>query len=1202
MIQQAGPARIDFSYNDRQAPGNNDLLNLTRPDLIKSIHSEMLTAGADIIETNTFNSTSTAQSEYGMQDLAYELNLAGVRIAREAADSHMKKYPGTDKFVAGILGPTTRTLSMSPDVNDPAARNITFTELAESYSTAIKALVNGGADLLMIETIFDTLNAKAAIFAAHTFFEQSGKEIPLMISGTITDASGRTLSGQTAEAFYHSVAHARPLSVGFNCALGADQLKKYVKAVSDTATCFVSAHPNAGLPNAMGEYDHSPEFMAGIISGFAEDGIINIVGGCCGTTPEHIRAIASAVEGISPRQSREDSHTPVFTGLEPLSLNENSLFINIGERTNVAGSAKFKRLIEQKDYQQALDIARSQVESGAQMIDINMDDAMLEAREEMTHFLKLLASEPEISRVPIVIDSSRWEVIEAGLGCVQGKSIVNSISLKEGEEVFLEHAALLMRYGAAAIIMAFDENGQADNFERKTTICRRAYDLLIERLNFPPENIIFDPNIFAVGTGIAEHANYGIDFIKAVDYIKSELPHAMISGGVSNLSFSFRGNNPLREAIHSVFLYHAIKSGMDMGIVNPAQLTVYDEIPSDLLNRIEDLILNRRPDATERLLDAAEGLVSTSKTITEDLSWRENSVEDRLSHALVKGITKWIDEDAEECRKILGDPVLVIEGPLMAGMNRVGELFGSGKMFLPQVVKSARVMKQAVSWLMPFIEASKKDSGDNGGSTAAGKIVLATVKGDVHDIGKNIVGVVLQCNNYEIIDLGVMVESDNILDTAEREGADIVGLSGLITPSLEEMRNVASMMQKRGMKQPLLIGGATTSKIHTAVKIAPLYDEPVIHVKDASLSVAVVSKFLSNTEKASFSRSIRQEHERQRELFEAKSGNIEYISLKEARQKRFKPEYKPVKPAFTGQRSFPDFPLEKLRDYIDWTFFFYAWEISGKFPQIFEDKDKGTEARKLYDDANLMLDQIIADRSLTANGTLAFQPAASTDDDTIIIYTDDTRSSELFRLPTLRQQRKKEKIPHYYALSDFIAPEGSGINDYIGFFAVTAGHGIEQLTAKYTEAVDDYSAIMAKILADRLAEAFAEAMHEMVRTQLWGYAPEEKLALRELLSVKYDGIRPAPGYPACPAHSEKAVFFPLLDTEKTAGITLTESNMMVPGASVSGYYFSHPESLYYSVGRIMKDQAEDYADRLECSLSEVEKQLAASLAYEPDGE
>ena len=1197
MIQKSGASGDDFNYNGAEAPGNNDLLNLTRPGLIGSIHSEMLDAGADIIETNTFNSTSVAQSEYGMQELAYELNLNGARIARAAADDYMKKTPGREKFVAGILGPTNRTLSMSPDVNDPAARNITFTELAEAYSTAVKGLIDGGADLLMIETVFDTLNAKAAIFAARSFFEQSGTELPLMISGTITDASGRTLSGQTAEAFYHSVRHANPLSVGFNCALGADQLKQHVKAVSDVSTVFVSAHPNAGLPNAMGEYDHSPEYMAGIISGFAADGLINIVGGCCGTTPEHIRAIAAAVAGMKPRVPTAESHTAVFTGLEPLTITDDSLFINIGERTNVAGSAKFKRLIEEENYSEAIEIARQQVENGAQMIDVNMDDAMLDSKKEMANFLNLVSSEPDICRVPAVIDSSDWDVIEAGLQCVQGKSIVNSISLKEGEEVFLENARKVMRYGAAAIIMAFDEEGQADSYERKVSICERAYKLLTEKLSFPPENIIFDPNIFAVGTGIEEHNSYGLDFIRAAAYIRENLPHAMVSGGVSNLSFSFRGNNPLRESMHSVFLYHAIKAGMTMGIVNPGQLTVYDEIEPELLELVEDLILNRRADATERLLDAASEFSSAEKEEDDRHKWREQPVEERLSHSLVKGIPGWIEEDVEECRLKLDDPVKVIEGPLMNGMNHVGELFGSGKMFLPQVVKSARVMKQAVGYLLPFIEANK-----SGGVKSAGKIILATVKGDVHDIGKNIVGVVLQCNNYEIIDLGVMVPAEVILDTAEREEADIIGLSGLITPSLEQMRLTAAEMEKRGMKLPLLIGGATTSKIHTALKIAPAYSGTTVHVKDASLSVGTVSKLFSPAERKNFAAGVEAEHERQRDLYNSKSGAIEYIPLTEAREKRFRPDFtshRPVKPSFTGAKSFKDFPLAELREYIDWSYFFYAWEMQGRYPEILDDSEKGAEARKLFDDAQEMLDIIVSTGKLTANGVLAFQPAASTGDDSIIVYADDSRAAELLRIPTLRQQRKKEKTPHYYALSDFIAPEDAGVDDYIGFFAVTAGLGAEALAAEYTAAGDDYSAIMVKVLADRLAEAFAERLHEMVRTELWGHAPDENLGLPDLLAVNYEGIRPAPGYPPCPVHHDKAVYFGLLDAEKNAGISLTESHMMVPAASVSGYIFSHPESCYYSVGRILCDQAEDYARRAGIGITEAETRLAPVLAYEP---
>ena len=1175
--------------------GNNDILSLTSPGVIRNIHLSMLEAGADIIETNTFNSTSISQEDYRTESLVYELNYYSAVLAREAVD----RFAGSGKrYIAGVLGPTSRTLSMSPDVNNPAYRSVSYDELAGTYREAAKGLVDGGADLILIETVFDTLNAKAAVFAVLGLEEELGIEIPLMISGTITDASGRTLSGQTPEAFWYSVAHGNPVSVGLNCALGAGQLKKYVAEIAGTADTFVSVHPNAGLPNEFGEYDDSPEHMAGILKTFAEDGLVNIVGGCCGTTPEHIRAIVGGIKGIKPRAVRTAAAGSRFSGLEPLVVDDGSLFINIGERTNVTGSARFRKLINSKDYDTALEIARSQVENGAQMIDVNMDEGMLDSKAEMEHFLHLLAGEPDIARVPVVIDSSRWEVIEAGLKAVQGRCVVNSISLKEGEEKFLIEARLIKKYGAAVIVMAFDEDGQADTYQRKIDICRRSYGILVEKAGFKGCEIIFDPNIFAVATGIEEHRSYGMDYIRAAEWIKKHLHGALVSGGLSNVSFSFRGNNPVREAIHSVFLYHAVHAGMDMGIVNAGQLEVYDEIDKELLERIEDVILNRRSDATDRLIEIAETVSGRKRDSAEDLGWREAPVKERIIHSLVKGIGTYIVEDTEEIRHTVSHPLEVIEGPLMDGMNVVGRLFGEGKMFLPQVVKSARVMKRAVAYLEPFIEEANAAAGNE--KTAKGKIVLATVKGDVHDIGKNIVGVVLQCNNYEVIDLGVMVPFEEIMARAVTEEADIIGLSGLITPSLEEMVHGAREMEKARLQIPLLIGGATTSRIHTAVKIDPEYSGIVKHVQDASLCVGVVSKLLNSDLRDTFAAEIAGEHEKERIKRAGKLNELPYISLEEARRNRFRTDYSsyvPPKPEKPGITVFTAYPLEEIARYIDWSFFFYAWEMKGKFPEILDHPVLGDEARKLYLDAKELLHEIISGTLLEARGIAGLYPAASTDNDGIIVFDPDDGAKQAARFETVRQQRKKEKVPFYYSLSDFIAPMGSGVADYVGFFAVSAGFGLEALVDKYSAANDDYRGIMAKILADRLAEAFAELIHLKVRTELWGFSPDENLSLEELLTVKYRGIRPAPGYPACPDHRDKRTLWDLMAVEEKTGITLTESCMMQPGASVSGYIFSHPESVYYSVGNLQKDQIGELASRRDESTAVTEKWLRSNLSY-----
>ncbi|MCX7786522.1 MAG: methionine synthase [Spirochaetes bacterium] len=1180
-------------YPDIPMKGNHDLLNLTQPGLIEEIHLSYLEVGVDIIETNTFNSNAISQKDYGLQGLSYQLSFEGARIARKAVESFMKRT-GKLAFVAGVLGPTNKTLSISPKMQDPGYRDLTFLELSSVYKESAKGLWDGGVDLFLIETIFDTLNAKAAIYALLTLFEEQGKSLPIMISGTITDAAGRTLSGQTPTAFYYSIRHANPFSVGFNCAMGADQLRPHVEELSRVAETAISVHPNAGLPNAFGAYDHTPEFMASTLKEYAQEGLVNIVGGCCGTTPQHIAAIVEALSGLSPRKPRSPQHFTYLSGLEPLVIGPGSLFVNIGERTNVTGSARFRRLITEGKYEEALEVARTQVEGGAQMLDVNMDEGMLDSVEAMRKYLLLLATEPDIARLPIMIDSSRWEVIEAGLQCIQGKSVVNSLSLKEGEEEFLRRARLVRKYGAATVVMAFDEEGQADTFQRKVSICSRAYRLLRDQLDFPPEDIILDPNVFALATGMEEHRNYGVDFLEAVRFIKKHLPYAKTSGGISNLSFSFRGNERIRRAMHTAFLYHAIQAGLDMGIVNPGQLDVYDEIPKELLERVEDVILNRRPDATERLLEIAPLYSSSDKMQEpEDPAWRKGNLRERIVHSLVKGITTFIEADVEEARNELGSALKVIEGPLMDGMNQVGELFGSGKMFLPQVVKSARVMKQAVSYLEPYLREEKTDREES----SKGRFLIATVKGDVHDIGKNIVKVVLQCNGWEVIDLGVMVPSEVILREARDKKVDMIGLSGLITPSLDEMVHVASEMERIGLNLPLLIGGATTSEIHTAVKIEPVYRGPVVYVKDASLAVGVAASLKDLTKKNLFVSKIRERYSTLRTQRLARAA-YDLLPLEEARMKRFDPGwvgYIPPKPNQLGFHTV-EVPISLLVPFIDFQFFFLAWDMDGKYPQILEDPSKGEEAKKLYRDAQRMLELMEKQSLLQAKGVYGIFPANTTEDDTVVVYTDDTRKQEQLRIPFLRQQLRKRETPYYLSLSDFIAPLTTSIPDYMGFFAVTAGIGLNEATERFEREGDDYRAILLKILADRLAEAFAEYLHLRVRKEFWGYAPEESLSIEEILKVRYQGIRPAPGYPPCPDHREKARIWALLRPDRL-GITLTESYMMVPPASVSGYYFSHPASRYFSVDRIGKDQVEDYARRTGSTVEEAEKWLASHLGY-----
>ncbi|MEN4848115.1 methionine synthase [Pantoea agglomerans] len=1177
--------------------GNNDLLVLSKPAVIREIHDAYLAAGADILETNTFNATSIAMADYQMERLSAEINFEAARLARACADAWTAKTPDRPRYVAGVLGPTNRTCSISPDVNDPAYRNVTFNQLVEAYRESTRALVEGGSDIIMIETVFDTLNAKAAVYAVQTEMEALGVALPLMISGTITDASGRTLSGQTTEAFYNSLRHAEPLSFGLNCALGPDELRQYVAELSRIAEGYVTAHPNAGLPNAFGEYDLDAEVMAQQIGEWATAGFLNIIGGCCGTTPQHIAAMVAAVEGVAPRQLPTIPVACRLSGLEPLNITAESLFVNVGERTNVTGSAKFKRLIKEEKYNEALEVALQQVQSGAQIIDINMDEGMLDAEAAMVRFLNLIAGEPDIARVPIMIDSSKWEVIEKGLQCIQGKGIVNSISMKEGEAAFIHHARQVRRYGAAMVVMAFDEVGQADTRARKIEICRRAYRILTEQVGFPPEDIIFDPNIFAVATGIDEHNNYAMDFIGACEDIKRELPHAMISGGVSNVSFSFRGNDPVREAIHAVFLYYAIRKGMDMGIVNAGQLAIYDDLPAELREAVEDVILNRRDDGTERLLALAEkyrGGKSDGSQEKQLAEWRSWDVVKRLEYSLVKGITEFIEQDTEEARQQVPRPIEVIEGPLMSGMNVVGDLFGEGKMFLPQVVKSARVMKQAVAYLEPFIEASKEAGRSNG------KIVLATVKGDVHDIGKNIVGVVLQCNNYEIIDLGVMVPGEKILKTAREVNADIIGLSGLITPSLDEMVNMAKEMERQGFTLPLLIGGATTSKAHTAVKIEQHYSGPTVYVQNASRTVGVVSSLLSSTLKEDFVARTRKEYETVRIQHARKKPRTPPVSLQAARDNATSIDwesYTPPVPHRPGV-SQVEASIETLRNYIDWTPFFMTWSLAGKYPRIMEDEVVGEEAQRLFADANAMLDRLSQQSLLKPRGVVGIFPANRVGDD-IHLYSDERRDEILCVSHHLRQQTEKTDFANY-CLADFVAPKSSGKADYLGAFAVTGGLEEDALAEAYDRQHDDYNKIMVKALADRLAEAFAEYLHERVRKVIWGFAPNENLSNEELIRENYQGIRPAPGYPACPEHTEKAAIWRLLAVEEQTGMKLTESFAMWPGASVSGWYFSHPDSRYFAVAQIQRDQVEDYAARKGMSLTEVERWLAPNLGYDAD--
>ncbi|MES3006371.1 MAG: methionine synthase [Pseudomonadota bacterium] len=1176
--------------------GNNDLLTLTQPSVIRQIHHEYLVAGADIIETNTFNSTAISQSDYGLQSLAFELNYEGARLARAACDEITTSTPDKPRFVAGVLGPTSRTGSISPDVNDPAFRNVTFDELVENYKIATDGLIKGGADILLIETVFDTLNAKAAIYAVQEQMEILGRTLPIMISGTITDASGRTLSGQTVEAFWNSVAHAKPISIGFNCALGAEQLRPHVEEISRIANTYVSAHPNAGLPNEFGEYDQSAREMADIIEEFAQSGFLNIVGGCCGTTPMHIRAIAQAVSRHKPRHIPEISPACRLSGLESFNITSQSLFVNVGERTNITGSKKFARLIRDGDYASALDIALQQVESGAQIIDINMDEGMLDSKAAMSHFLRLIASEPDISRVPIMVDSSKWDIIEEGLKCLQGKGIVNSISLKEGEEDFISKAKLCLRYGAAVVVMAFDEQGQADTFEKKCSICKRSYDILVNTVGFPAQDIIFDPNIFAVATGIEEHNNYAVDFIKSCEYIKRELPHALISGGVSNVSFSFRGNDTVREAIHSVFLYYAIKSGLSMGIVNAGQLTVYDQIPEELKERVEDVVLNRRPDSTDRLMEVTRKYSGeTTSESQEDLSWREADVSARIAHALVKGITRYIELDTEEARQHFAEPIEVIEGPLMAGMNIVGDLFGSGKMFLPQVVKSARVMKQAVAYLLPYIEERKQGQVIK----AKGKVLLATVKGDVHDIGKNIVGVVLGCNNYEIVDLGVMVSCEKILQTAIEQKVDIIGLSGLITPSLDEMVHVAKEMQRLGFKIPLLIGGATTSKAHTAVKIEQHYsNNATVYVPDASRSVTVVSSLLSEDGSGEFKRKIHEEYDAVRARNANRDNRKNVISFEQANGNAFKADWQkftPVSPLFLGTRVFADYSLQTIIPYIDWTPFFITWSLAGKYPAILNDEIVGEAARDLFRDAQAMLQEIVEKKLLKAQAIIGFWPAAQIGVNDVALYENTDRKTPIACFNFLRQQSTKAAGIPNLSLADFIAPLDSGHMDYLGGFAVTTGIGADLLAKKFEAENNDYSALLVKALADRLAEAFAEHMHQRVRKEFWPYAVNEQLSNDELIKEQYRGIRPAPGYPACPEHSDKEILFDIMDVPGQIGMRLTESFAMSPAASVSGFYFAHPDARYFAVGKVDNDQVQSMADRKGLSIEAISKLLTPNL-------
>ena len=1201
MIQRHKLEEKDFrgeryAQHPSDLKGNNDLLSITRPDIIGGIHRAYLEAGAGIIETNTFNATSISQADYGLESSVRDINLAAARLARQVTDEYLKANPGKVAWVAGAVGPTNRTASMSPDVNRPEYRAVTFTQLAQAYGEQVRALIEGGVDVLLPETTFDTLNLKAALWAMEEVFDELGYRLPVMISVTITDASGRTLSGQTTEAFWHSIRHARPFSVGINCALGPKEMRPYMATLSRIADCYVSCYPNAGLPNAFGGYDETPEQMAEVLGEFAQAGFLNMVGGCCGSTPEHIAAIGEAVAKAKPRVVAPRSHDTVLAGLEPYTIGTGGSFTAIGERTNVTGSPKFSALIKEEKFEEAVAVARQQVEAGANLIDLNFDEALLDGEASMTRFLNLIGSEPEISRVPFIIDSSKWSVLEAGLQCVQGKVVVNSISLKEGERVFLEQAKKVRRYGAAVIVMAFDEEGQAAEAKRKVAICRRAYQLLTEKAGLAPEDIIFDVNILTVATGIEEHNNYAVEFIEAVREIKKTLPGCKTSGGLSNISFSFRGNNPVREAMHSCFLYHAIQAGLDMAIVNAGQLAVYEEIPADLKERVEDVLLNRRPDATERMLEFAETVKSGGKAAVKDEVWRSGSVDERLLHALLKGITDHIDVDTEEARQKYGRPLLVIEGPLMGGMRHVGDLFGAGKMFLPQVVKSARVMKKAVAYLTPFMEKEKEAAGDK--SKGAGKILMATVKGDVHDIGKNIVGVVLACNGYEVIDLGVMVPCEKILAEAKAHGVDVIGLSGLITPSLDEMVTVAQEMKREKFEIPLLIGGATTSAAHTAVKIAPAYHGSVVHVIDASRVVGVAQKLLSPENREAYLTQVRADQDKARKDYETRRAAQKLLSIAEARKRGTKLDWKrdPEKPEFLGVKVFEDYPLGELAEYIDWSPFFHAWELRGRFPKILEDPVVGVESKKLFADAQILLQKIVRDRKIRARGVIAFFPANSEGDD-ILLYEDDTRKKVRAKVHGLRQQMARSDGEPNRCLSDFVAPVSSGKKDYLGAFAVTAGHGVEDWAKDLEKGNDDYQAILLKALADRCAEAFAERMHEMAR-QAWGFGKREGLSKEDLIDEKYRGIRPAAGYPACPDHTEKRGLMALLGAEKSVGIQLTENCAMTPASSVSGLYFGHPEARYFAVGPLGKDQVEDYAARKGMAVSEVERWLRPNLAYD----
>jgi len=1189
--------RFKDATNDLK--GNNDLLSLTQADIIKDIHGSFLEAGADIIETNTFNSTSISQADYNLQDLAYELNVAAAENAREVADQFTERNPDKPRLVAGAIGPTNKTLSLSPDVEDPGYRAITFDQLKESYTEQIRGLADGGVDMLLVETIFDTLNAKAAIYAIHKHAAETGQQLPVMISGTIVDQSGRTLSGQTTEAFWISLSHTKNLlSIGLNCSLGSKQMRPYIEELSNHATCFTSLYPNAGLPDEMGEYNETPEFMAEQFSEYAEAGFVNIVGGCCGTTPEHIKAIAEAAAEASPRQIPNPEPYLRLSGLEPLVVRPETNFVNIGERTNVMGSRKFRRLITNEDYEEALSVGREQVENGAQIVDVNMDEGMLDSKEVMSDFLQLLAAEPDISRVPIMIDSSKWSVLKAGLKTMQGKCVVNSISMKEGEEAFKQQAQEVLDFGAAVIVMAFDEKGQADNYERRIEICERAYNILTEEVGFKPQDIIMDPNILTVATGIEEHNNYAVDFFKATKWIKENLPQAKVSGGLSNVSFSFRGNNTVREAMHSAFLYHAIKAGMDMAIVNAGQLEVYEEIPDELLELVEDVLLNRRDDATERLVDYAEKVKDDGTAVEKKTQeWRNKPVEERIKHAMVKGIVEHIVDDVEEARQKFNQPIEVIEGPMMSGMDVVGDLFGSGKMFLPQVVKSARVMKKGVAHLIPFIEEEKEK---NQNSDPKAKVLLATVKGDVHDIGKNIVAVVLRCNNFDVIDLGVMVPAQKILEESRKHNVDIIGLSGLITPSLDEMVHVAKELKREKFTQPLMIGGATTSRMHTAVKIEQQYDQPVVHVLDASRSVSVTGNLISKTLRDEFVKKKSQEYLKLRDQHASRSRKKKYLSIDKARANKMDINWAATtvkKPNNLGAHVFEDYPLDELRNYIDWGPFFIAWQMKGKFPDVLEDEKYGEEARKLYEDANELLDRIIKEKLIKANAVIGVYPANAVGDD-IEVYADENRDEVLITFHTLRQQSEKRRGQPNKALADFVAPKETGITDYIGGFAVTAGIGVPELVKEFEDDHDDYNAILTKALADRLAEAMTELMHEKIRKQYWGYAPSEDFSNNDLIREKYTGIRPAPGYPAQPDHTEKPILFDLLDVHESTGIKLTENLAMTPAASVSGLFFAHPQSDYFNVGNITKDQVEDYAKRKGMSVEEIERWLGSNLGYE----